>query len=176
MHNVNKYTYKYIYTHFFCTHITNAYVHRFRFCHAQHMHTHKQHKKHTLTCTHAREFLSPVLTSVLKVRFMGQLSPMLSSALRSILLVFRKIIKLALLAFKFHVNLHLKSPLRRPSKSHPSTRLKLYFVGFPKRCKSLLHEFSNPALPHVSSSTSLVFHNVAKAHFTGFQIPSYRAS
>ena len=44
-----------IQAHFFCTHIANTYVHIFRFCHVQHMHT--QPCKHKNTCTHMRTYL-----------------------------------------------------------------------------------------------------------------------
>ena len=93
VHYVHKHTHKYIHAHFLCTHIANAYVHRFRFCHAQHMHTHMQVHKNTFTHTHARESSCPALQSVLKVCFVGEIRPALSNAPSSTILVFHTIIK-----------------------------------------------------------------------------------
>ena len=108
------------------------------FCHTQYMHTCKQ-KKHT----RARKSSSPMLLSVLKVRFRGEINLALLSAPISIILIFHKIIKARFTGFKSHINAHLSSPLREPSESLPTTCLKVYFVGFQKRCKILLSRFSN---------------------------------
>ena len=137
--------------------------------HIQAQKTHTRTRAHAHK--HAHESSSPVLLSISKVRFVGEINPTLQNAPISIMLVFHKIIKAASQAFKSRVTAHLKSPLRRLSESRPTTRLKLYFAGFQKRCKSPLREISNFILPLVSSSTSLVFYSVAKARFAGFQIP-----
>ena len=131
------------------------------------------------THTHARAHMyaspSPALLSVLKICFAGKISSALLSIPISIMLVFHEIIKVRFAGFKSRVNVHLKSPLHGSSESLPTTHLKLYFVSFQKRHKSLLRGFSNFALLRISNSTSLIFHNIAKARFAGFQIQRYQA-
>ena len=94
--------------------IANAYVHIFGFCLAQQGHTQASTKN---TLTHASKSSSPVLLSVLKVRFAGEISPALLSIPISIMLVFHKIIKARIVVFKSCVNVHLKSLLRGPRES-----------------------------------------------------------
>ena len=120
----------------------------FMFCYAQLVRTHMSAQK-TRTNSHTRRSSSPALSSVLKVRFVSEISPALPSAPSCIMLVFHKITKDRFVGFKSRVTVHLKSLLRGPIKSRPTTRLK---------------------------SSLWVLRNVAKARFAGFQIPRYQTS
>ena len=96
-----------------------------------HICKHKNTHTNIHTNTHARKSSNPAQPSVLKVRFVGKISPALSSAPSSIMLVFHKITKSRpLRAFLSSALPPILKLTHEPSKSPPTIRFKLHFMDF----------------------------------------------
>ena len=134
------------------------------------MHTHMQAQKtQTHACAHTCTQVSKsCATKRLESPLCGRNKSCYQASQTPLSWFFIRSQKPASRVFKSRAITLLKNMLRGPCKSRPTIRLKLHFLGFPYHIKSPFRGLSNPALPSVSSSTSLIFYNDAIARFTSF--------